>query len=481
MKKSITKNYIYNLLYQVFLLITPVITTPYVSRVLGAEGIGQYSFTNSIVSYFVLFAALGFGYYAQREIAKYQGNKQEQSKIFGEIVIIRAVSVLTVLIVYESLILLGVFGQKYTLLMIILSLNIISVAFDPSFLFQGNEEFGRLVLRNFLVKSVSIICVFAFVKQPKDVWLYVLIFSIAGLISHFSIYLYLPKMICKHQMSNLRPLRHLKPAIILFIPTIAVSVYTMLDKTMIGVITGSDALNGYYEQAEKLVKMSLTIVTSLGTVMIPRNSNAIQNNEINDVKTNIYKAIRFVWFIGTPIMFGIIAVADNLNLWFFGPGYEPVITLMRALSPLILALGLNNVLGIQYLIPAGKEKLFTYSVILGATSNFILNLILISTIGIIGVAIASVFAETIIFLYQLFVLRSTFSIRKVLLCGWKNILSGAIMLTLLLFISSLLSSSVLNTMILVAIGAFTYFFGLFLLKDEAIFDLFKQVKKKIFQ
>lgn len=479
MKKSITKNYIYNLLYQVFILITPVITTPYVSRVLGAEGIGQYSFTNSVVSYFVLFAALGFGYYAQREIAKYQGNKQEQSKVFWEIVIIRAVSVLTVLIVYELLILLGVFGQKYTLLMTILSLNIIAVAFDPSFLFQGNEEFGRLVLRNFLVKLLSIICVFAFVKQPNDVWLYVLIYSIAGLFSHFSIYLYLPKMICKQQMSNLRPLRHLKPAIILFIPTIAVSVYTMLDKTMIGVITGSDALNGYYEQAEKLVKMSLTIVTSLGTVMIPRNSNAIQNNEIDDVKTNIYKAIRFVWFIGTPIMFGIIAVADNLNLWFFGPGYEPVITLMRILSPLVLAIGLSSVLGVQYLIPAGKEKLLTYSVIIGAISNFILNIVLLNLIGIIGVAIASVFAETIISFYQLFVLRNTFSIKIILFSGWKHVISGVIMLALLLFISSYLSSSILNTMILILIGILIYFFSLFVLKEDTVLDIIKQIKKKI--
>lgn len=479
MKKSIKKNYIYNLLYQVFLLITPVITTPYVSRVLGAEGIGQYSFTNSIVSYFVLFAALGFGYYAQREIAKYQGNKQEQSKIFWEIVIIRAVSVLTVLIVYEALILLGVFGQKYTLLMTILSLNIIAVAFDPSFLFQGNEEFGSLVLRNFLVKSASIICVFAFVKQQKDVWLYVLIYSVAGLVSHFSIYLYLPKMICKQQISNLHPLRHLKPTIILFIPTIATSVYTMLDKTMIGVITGSDALNGYYEQAEKLVKMSLTIVTSLGTVMIPRNSHAIQNNEIDNVKTNIYKAIRFVWFIGTPIMFGIIAVSDNFNLWFFGPGYEPVITLMRMLSPLVLAIGLSSVLGVQYLIPAGKEKLLTYSVIIGAISNFILNIILLNLIGIIGVAIASVFAETIISFYQLFVLRNTFSIKKILFCGWKNVISGVIMLVLLLFISSYLSSSILNTMILILIGILIYFFCLFVLKEDTVLDIFKQIKKKI--
>ncbi|MEE1161366.1 MAG: oligosaccharide flippase family protein, partial [Acutalibacteraceae bacterium] len=245
--KSITKNYLYNLIYQILIIIIPIITTPYVSRVLGADGVGKYSFSNSIVSYFVIFASLGFGYYAQREIAKYQGDKKKQSEIFWEIIIVRSVSVLTALVFYFTVMALGVFKEEYILLMMILSVSILAVAFDISFLFAGNEVFSKTVLTNTLLRILNVIAIFVFVKDRNDLWKYVLITALTLLTANASLSVYAKSFLCRIDIKSLKPIRHIKPAVILFLPTIAISVYTYLDKTMIGVITGSDFENGFYE------------------------------------------------------------------------------------------------------------------------------------------------------------------------------------------------------------------------------------------
>ena len=238
--KSVTKNYLYNLIYQILLIIIPIITTPYVSRVLGADGVGKFSFSNSIVSYFVIFASLGFVYYAQREIAKYQDNKKKQTEIFWEIIIVRSVSVLTALVVYFTVLALGVFKEEYILLMMILSVSILAVAFDISFLFAGNEVFSKTVLTNTLLRILNVVAIFVFVKDRNDLWKYVLITALTGLIANVSLAVYSKDFLCKIEIKNLKPVRHIKPAVILVLPTSAISVYTYLDKTMIGVITGSD-------------------------------------------------------------------------------------------------------------------------------------------------------------------------------------------------------------------------------------------------
>ena len=259
--KSITKNYLFNLINQILLIIIPIITTPYVSRVLGADGVGKYSFSNSIASYFVIFASLGFMYYAQREIAKYQDNKKKQSEIFWEIIIVRSVSVLTALIVYFAAIVLGVFKEEYTLLMMILSVSILAVAFDISFLFAGNEDFSKTVVTNTVVRILNVIAIFVFVKDRNDLWKYVLITVLTVLTANASLSVYAKNFLCKIEIKSLRAIRHIKPAVILFLPTIAISVYTYLDKSMIGVITGSDFENGFYDQADKIVNIVLTVVT----------------------------------------------------------------------------------------------------------------------------------------------------------------------------------------------------------------------------
>ena len=477
--KSITKNYLYNLIYQILIIIIPIITTPYVSRVLETDGIGKYSFSNSIASYFVIFASLGFGYYAQREIAKYQDNKKKQSEIFWEIIIVRSVSVLTALVFYFTVMALGVFKEEYILLMMILSVSILAVAFDISFLFAGNEDFSKTVLTNTVVRILNVIAIFVFVKDRNDLWKYVLITVLTVLTANASLAVYAKNYLCKIEIKSLRPIRHITPAVILFLPTIAISVYTYLDKTMIGVITGSDFENGFYEQAEKIVKIVMTVVTSLGAVMIPRNSNAFERKDMQAIRQNIYRSVRFVLLLGIPMMIGLIAVSDNMVPWFLGDGYYKSANIMKILSVLILAIGLSNVFGLQYLIPAGEDKKFTISVTCGAFTNFLLNLVLIRLFKSYGAAIATIVAETVVTVIMFCFIRKNVSLCEILKNSTKYLISGIIMFVPCFVLGRILEPSIINTFIIVFIGVVVYLICLILLKDEFFLEIANRLTSRL--
>ncbi|MDE7265771.1 MAG: polysaccharide biosynthesis C-terminal domain-containing protein, partial [Clostridia bacterium] len=357
----------------------------------------------------------------------------------------------------------------------ILSINVVAVAFDITFFFKGNEEFGKIVIRNIIIKSASILCIYLFVKDSSDLWIYALIQSGAVILSNVSLWLYLPKQLVKINLKEIRPFKHLKPTIILFLPTIATSIYTSLDKTLIGLITQDDAENGNYEYAEKLVKMALTVLTSVGTVMIPRNSKKFADGDIKGVEANIYKTSQFVLFLGIPLMLGIIAVSDNLIAWYLGTGYDKASTLIKILSPIIPIIGLSNVFGIQFLIPSKQDKKYTLAVILGAVVNLILNLGLIFLLKSYGAAIATVIAETVVTGVMLIFLRKNIRFGKILLSSWKYWVSGLIMFAVMYLLFNDYSPSVLHTLFMVACGVLIYFIVLIILKEKFVWAALNKV------
>ena len=495
-KKSAKKNYIYNMIYQVFALIVPLVVTPYISRVLGSNGVGEYSFSYSIISYFVLFGAFGFQYYAQREIARFQNDKHQQSRVFWEIMLCRMCTVIVALVVNNIFVVTKLYGE-YTILMAIFNINIVATMLDVAYLFQGNEEFKIIAIVNVIFKALGVAAIFIFVKDEDDVWIYTLCNCLILFGANLFLWFILPKMLVKVKLKELHVFKHFMPSLRLFIPTIAVSVYTMLDRTLIGlmvsgettktladgtikVVKNSDIQNGYYEQSEKIVKMALTVLTSLGTVMIPKNSFYFKNGDYDKVKENIIGALNFVLILGFPIMFGLMAVAGNFSPWFFGPGYDEVPLIIMIFSPLILAIGLNNVFGIQYLLPAGKDNIYTFSVIFGAVVNLVLNLILIPFYGALGAAIASVVAETAILIFQMIYLRRVFNYKSIILPFIKYLLVGGILFVEIFLLSKyVFESSIINTFILVAIGASTYFVILLLLRDKFVLKIVNRLLRII--
>ena len=471
-KKSIKKNYIYNLTYQILLLLTPLITTPYLSRVLGADGVGTVSFAESIVSYFTLFATLGITTFGQREISYVQDNKAKRTQVFWETKLLQVITSSCVLAVY---VVFALFQGNRTLYLI-LSFNILAVLVDVVWLLQGMEEFGKIVFRNTIFKILSIAYIFIAVKTKEDVIKYVFGIAFFLFLSNASLWPYVSKYVSTPNWKEVKPFRNIKVVISLFIPTIAVQIYTVLDKTMIGLITQSSFENGYYEQAIKISKIVMTVVTSLGTVMIPRIGYHFGRGETEKVNLFMYRGYRFVWFLGIPLCFGLLA--SNFVPWFFGDGYEKVVPLLGVLAFLILAIGINNVTGMQYLIPTKRQNLFTMTVLIGAGVNFVLNMILIHFFQSIGAAIASVAAETTIALVQLWLVRKEFSVKKVFLSCWHYLVAGGVMLAGLEALGRQLTPSIFHTVLMVICGAAAYFIILVIFRDSFFIDNVKNVLNK---
>ena len=251
-KKSIAKNYLYNLTYQILILILPLITTPYLSRVLGAEGIGIYSYTYTIVTYFVLFGSLGVAMYGQREIAYAQENSEKRKKVFLELVIFRFITIaIAVFIYYYFFIRTGAYSVYYKILLF----ELIAGAFDISWFFQGLEEFKKTVTRNVLVRIISVALIFLMVKTQSDLITYMYIYSLADLIGNLSLWIYLPKYFKGIKVKNINIVRQIPSIVLLFIPQITNKLYNMLDTTMLGALIESKAETGYYEQSQKVIKM----------------------------------------------------------------------------------------------------------------------------------------------------------------------------------------------------------------------------------
>ncbi len=477
MKKSITKNYIYNLIYQIIILITPIITTPYVSKVLGAENIGIYSYTLSVVEYFILFGSLGIALYGQREIAYQQDNKEEYSKTFWEIIILRFGTMLLSTIIYYLLFIYK--NNDYYLYYKILILEIVGNSIEIGWLFQGLEDFKRTITRNLIVKLISVISIFIFVKSKNDLSKYFLIYVLSILIGNASLWLYLPKILTKVKISDLNIFKHIKPTISLFIPQIAVQVYTIFDKTMLGMLTSDMIQVGIYEQSSKIVKLTLTIVTSMGTVVIPRIATLYSNNNKIEIQKRLNKSFHFVWLLGIPLTLGIIGIANNMVPWFLGDEFMGAIPVLQIGALLIMAIGFNNVTGMQYLIPIGKQNHFTFSVIIGAIINFVGNYFFIRKCGAIGAMFFSVVAETSIFIIQVFFTKKVIEIKNIVNNSLHCIISGVIMLSIIYPLSIVMNSNVISTIIIICIGIISYFIPMLIFKDDFIIEAKSGVLSKI--
>lgn len=466
--KSLKKNYIYNVLYQVLLVIIPLITIPYLSRTLGPSGIGTVSFAESIVSYFVLFANLGINIYGQREISYAQDDKSRRSIVFYNVFITKLIISLVVLFVYT----LCYFTILHSIIYLILSLQIISVIFDITWFFQGIEEFDKIVIRNTIIKLLNIIFVYTFVKGQDSVIIYCVSVVLFPLLGFLSLWPNLSTYLDRIDLSKINIANVLKVSLTLFLPTVAIQVYTVLDKTMIGIITKDALENGYYEQSIKISRSLLMLITALSTVVIPRVGYYYDKNDHNMVKEILYRSYRFVFMMSIPMCFGLYFVSYNFIPWFLGAGFDKSIVLTQIFSLLIICISLSNVTGMQYFVPTEQQTKLTISVCIGAAVNFILNCLLIPNFKSIGAAVASVIAEAIITIVQFILAKDYISIPKIFRNATKYLISGIVMLIILFAFARNREPSIFNSLIISAIGATSYFTVLLMLKDEFLLDNF---------
>ncbi len=471
-KKSIAKNYIYNLVYQVLLLILPLITTPYISRVLGSENVGIYAYTYSIVTYFILFGSLGVALYGQREIAYAQENKDARTKVFWEICIFRFVTVSIATVIYFFFFMQG---REYQIYYQILMLELIAAAFDISWFFQGLEEFKRTVTRNILVRLISVTLVFVLVKTKEDLTKFTLIYSLADLLGNLSLWLYLPKYMKGAKIKNLNVVKHIPQIILLFVPQIANQVYNMLDKTMIGEIITDKSEVGFYEQAQKVIRLSLTIVSSLGIVMVPRMANTFASGDKEKINRYLKNSFAFVFFLGFPVTFGIVSIAEAFVPEFFGPGYDKVVPLIYIISPIILLMGIANVIGTQYLLPTKKQKEYTISVTMGVIVNFIMNYILIKKYAAIGASIATVVSQLVVDIWQIYYIRKEIRLKTMFSTAPKYLFAGLIMYGVCQATKYIINTGLESIFLQIGVGVSIYMITLFIFRDEYLYTVLDKI------
>lgn len=460
-KKSLKLNYIFNLCYQLLNLVLPLVTTPYIARVLGADGVGKYSYSYTIASIFVAIAQLGTVSFAVREIAYHYDDQIERSRLFWEIFLFRCISISISFILFYFFFCCGRDSKVF----LAQSLCIIAVCFDISWYFQGMEQFALIVVRDFFSRILGAVCVFIFVKSHNDLVLYIIILATTTILGRAANWLVLSRYLAKVPFAELKVFRHLKTYIILFIPQIANQLYLVVDKSMIGMITGNDFESGYYAQADKILKVCTAILTAIVTVLSPRIADAFSREDFEGVENYIKKTSHFLWMIAIPMSIGLISTIDMIIPWFLGPGYDSVPLLVYIFSPHIITLSFTTFLG-MLLVNTKKQNEYAISVAIGVTCNIIMNAFLIQRYYSVGAAISSVIAELIIASIQVVFLSKQIDIKLFLPNVFKYCLAAAFMAVTVCFTKGCLTFTFAGTIIIIIIGTIVYFSCLFIFKDS---------------
>ena len=472
---KVIKNYLYNVGYQVLAIIVPLVTAAYVSRVLRPAGVGANAFTNSIIQYFILFASMGIGYYGNRQIAYVRANKKDMANTFWEIQIVK--TLLTIFSILAFVIFMCFYTRQPDY-MWAQSINLLAVAFDISWFYEGIENFKITVLKNSFVKVLSMIAIFLLIKTPNDVTLYICVLALSTLIGNLTLWPNIKRDLPKVNFRKLHPWHHFLPMVELFIPQIAIQVYVQLNRTMLGLMVNETA-SGFYQYSDNLVKAVLALVTATGTVMLPHMANAVTKGNMDKVNDMFYKCFDFITALAYPFMFGLASISLTLAPKYFGPGYEPVGKAMMIESIVILMIGWSNALGVQYLLPLNKVKQFTTSVTIGAIVNIILNIPLINMFGLNGAMWSTVISECSVTAYQLWTVRNLLSYKILFADSWKYFISSLIMFLIVFGMNRVLADAWLMMSIEILTGIIIYFGLILVLHANIVTQAYDLIRNKI--
>ena len=468
----VLKNYLYNLSYQLLVIVLPVITTPYITRVFSSNDLGSYGYYNSIVTYFILLATLGVANYGTKEIS---GHRKNVQKTFWGIYSLQVLATCLALVLYIATCLL--IPSMNNLIAYILGFSLLSRGLDISWLFQGMEDFKKITVRNTAVKLLGVASVFIFVKKPSDLYLYIILLVVYDLLGQLSMWLPAREHIGRPHLDIVYAKRHIKPVILLFLPQIAISLYITLDRTMLGALSSTTDV-GIYDQALKLLNILLTIVTSLGSVMLPRVSNLLSLgnqkavNKLHEMSFLVYNLVIF------PMIAGILIVNKDFVNFFLGQDFQEARHAIAIMVFRMFFIGWTNIMGIQILIPHNKNREFMLSTTIPAFFSVGLNILLIPSLGYIGTSIVSVDTEGLVWLLQLYFTRSYLKEIKILPSMLKILAASLIMYGILYIIQPLLHfPSVVNVLISAMLGLFIYA-GLVLTLRVLDFQELKSVFKK---
>ncbi len=468
---KVIKNYLYNLSYQILTIILPIITVPYVTRIFTSEDLGNYGFYNSIVSYFSLFAMLGIGIYGTKQIAA----ARNVSSTFWNIYAIQLTASILALFVY--VITLVSIPKMSGMVPIILGIVLLTKMIDISWLFTGKEDFKKITLRNTMVKVAGVISIFTFIKSSEDLYLYIFLIVIFDFLGQFVMWIPAKKFIKRPSFDTKIIKKNLHPIVLLFLPQVAISLYVVLDRTLLGLL-GSYSDVGIYEQGQKLTSILLTVVSSLGAVMLPRVANLLSERKEKEAQNMVKFSFILYNLIIFPMIFGLIAINEVFVKLFLGQNFQDVKYVLYIIVFNIMFIGWTNILGYQVLVVRNKNKEFMLSTTIPAFVSVAVNIAVIPFFGYIGASITSVVVETLVFAIQWYYSRNI--INKNLLFNKdlaKIICSSLVMFGAVMLCKMTLGlDGIIGLIIYLAVGGISYLGMIFLLKTVNIREMKAMLK-----
>lgn len=469
---KIAKNYLYNCAYQIFALLVPLVLSPYLARVLGADNLGIYSYVYSACTIVSTVSMLGTYNYGVRQVAYCRDNCAQRSELYWELFWLRLILGAFGIFAYLAI----AFASEYTIYFLLFSGWLMAGILDPSWLFVGIEHMKLAVLKNFAVKLISVILIFAFVKSRTDLWKYSLIMGVTLLVSTLVLLLQVKPYVGKkcRDMRNIK--RHILGSVNLFLPQAAALFYLQVDKVMIKLLTGEASQVSFYDQAEKIVTVPLTFITVLSTVMMPRLANDFAHGKLEAVSKRLDFAGHFSIMFAIPMFLGIAAIADDLIPWYLGSEYTPSISVIILISPIVITNSLSGVSGNQYFTATNQIHILLKAYVLSATCNVIVNALLIPSYGFIGAAIATVFSSVASVVIQYYHMNKQVKVKNFIKYGVKYFACAVPMLLIVLLIGHKLPSAPTTTFIQIILGVFAYLAVLLLCGDKLMRMLVKKIK-----
>lgn len=480
-QSNLGKNIAYMILYHIFNALSPLIVTPYLSRVLGSTEIGKYSYAHSLAYYFVLVANLGITIHGSRRIAEAKDNKELYDKRFSDLFWLHTFNALIVTIIYVIAVLVGM-NKDNAALSFIMIFYVISSVFDVKWLFYGLENFKITVLRSIIIKIAYIILIFAFVKTRNDIKIYTFIMSfVAYFIAEASLFVMLPKYgkIHKPNFSSIK--KEILPLFLLFIPSVANVLLRHFDKLMLGWMSSYDQL-GMYENTDKIFLVLVTLITAVGDVIMPRISNLLASGATSKSDKLLNNALRISILVSCAFTFGIMAISKEFVPLFLGDDFLGCIQLLIWIAPTIIMLTFSALIRKQYLIPNYLERVFLTATIFSLFINIIANAVFIPKYGALGAVFGTIIAEMSVVVIQFIMIHKIFNYMPFILDLIKYCMIGIVMFTGIRLTSNINVGYFVKLLVEIVVGAFIYItvsYCVMKFTHDELFDVIKKLSQKI--
>lgn len=473
-------NYLYNVIYRLSICILPLIITPFSARVLGVEGVGVYSFSSAVACYFIMFGRLGMEHYGNRTIAVCRDDPEKLRRTFWSLYTMQCIT--SVISAAGFVALIHIAFPDQLLVYWMQGLYVLSALFDVSWFFYGTEQFRLTTIRSLVIRALIIAAMFMFVHSADDLWIYTLIMSACFLLEQLLLIPFLLRQVRPVRVTWREVAVHIKPNLKLFLPLVALSIYNWMDKLMLGVISGNEAV-AYYNYADSIINLPKGIVAALGTVMLPMLSRMAMKQDVGALQSTLKQSMSFISMVCCALCFGIAGVAGVFVPFFLGPGYEETVRLTVCLALVMIPMSVIDVIQMQYLVPFGKERIYIRSVFLGAAVNLLLNGLFIPAYGATGAVVGTFGAQLAVCAYQMYRIRDLYRVRDLYRALWPFFLCGMVEFAVAQALSGLALPPVATLCVQVASagGAYILCAGgviIFLRKDlKDMFSLFGSGKR----